>query len=67
MPHGNRSKQNRSSNAQPFPSEVRAARAAAGHDPKQAADSIYATATAWNDWERDDSQRRMHPGLFEGP
>lgn len=66
MTHGNRSKRNRSAKSNPTPTEVRAARAAARHDQKQAADLIYSTATTWIDWEDDASdRRRMHPALFE--
>ena len=66
MPHANRSKKNRSSAANPAPSEVRAAREAAKHTPAQAAAMIYSTASTWEEWEKEQSERRrMHPAFFE--
>lgn len=51
----------------PTPAEIRAAREAAGLTQAEAAEKIYATLRAWQNWEADDGDesRRMHPGLFE--
>ena len=52
----------------PNPSEIRAAREAAGLTQTQAAAVIHATLRAWQGWEAaqgEASSRRMHPGLFE--
>lgn len=66
MPHKNRSKTNRSLGSNPKPSEILAAREAAGLTQTQAAELIWGTLRAWQDWETDgDQNRRMHPGLFE--
>lgn len=66
MSHPNRSKTNRSMEANPTPAEVRAAREKAGLTQAEAADVIHGSTRAWENWETEgDEQRRMHPGLFE--
>lgn len=47
----------------PKPTEVRAARAAAGLSQTAAAALIYCTRRGWQEWEA--GNRRMHPGLWE--
>lgn len=65
MPHGSRDRK-RTAAATPAPAEVRAARAAAKHDVKQAATVIYGTAKAWEEWETDaPGARRIHPAFFQ--
>jgi len=56
--------------ATPKPADIRAARESAGMTQTEAAQLIYSTLRAWQEWEaepREDSAagRRMHPGLFE--
>lgn len=68
MPHTNRSKDNRGGARNPTPAEVRAAREKAGMTQTEAAEVIYGTLRAWQNWENDQDpveQRRMHSGLFE--
>jgi DNA-binding transcriptional regulator YiaG len=66
VPHANRSKVNRSEISNPTPAEIRAARDRAGLTMKEAAELIYSTLRTWQDWEAEgDTNRRMHPGLFE--
>lgn len=53
----------------PTPAEIRAARAAAGHTQRQAAETVFATERAWAEWEADRGEgqypgRRMHPATF---
>lgn len=60
--HPNRSRRANPA-ANPTPEEIRAARIAAGLTQREAAALIYATQSAWEDWEQ--GRRRMHPGLFE--
>lgn len=59
--HPNRSR--RGSKPSPTPDEIRAARAAAGLTQCAAAELIYATTRAWEDWEG--GRRSMHPAMFE--
>lgn len=47
----------------PTPEIIKAARAAAGLTQTQAAELIYCTMRAWQDWEG--GQRAMHPAFFE--
>lgn len=47
----------------PKPSQVRAAREAAGLSQTAAAALIYCTLRGWQEWEA--GNRRMHPGLWE--
>ena len=49
--------------ANPTPDEIRAARKLSGLTQREAAALIYATQSAWEDWEQ--GRRRMHRGLFE--
>lgn len=49
--------------AHPTPEEIRAARKQRGLTQREAAALIYATQSAWEDWEQ--GRRRMHRGLFE--
>lgn len=52
----------------PTPTEIRAAREAAGLTQTEAAHLICATLRAWQGWESpvgDQGHRRMHPGLWE--
>lgn len=65
MPHGSRDRK-RTAAATPAPAEVRAAREAAGHTPKEAAAAIYGTTKAWVEWETDTpGARRIHPAFFQ--
>lgn len=66
--HPNRSKQARSSDSNPTPAEVRAAREAAGLTQTEAATRIRGSLRAWQNYESAEGEpehRRMHPGLFE--
>lgn len=70
--HPNRSRFDglRKPGATPTPAEIREAREAAGLTQTEAAQLIYSTLRAWQEWEvepKPDSTagRRMHPGLFE--
>lgn len=65
MTHPNRGQ--RSAKSNPTPAEIRAAREAAGLTQTQAAQVIYSTLRAWQNWENDDATdgRRMHPAAFE--
>lgn len=47
----------------PDPSEIRAARAAAGHSQAAAAAVVYVARITWQCWEL--GTRAMPPGLFE--
>lgn len=47
----------------PKPSQVRAAREAAGLTQTAAAALIYCTLRGWQEWEA--GNRRMHPALWE--
>lgn len=48
----------------PAPEQIKAARKAAGHTQKQAAETVRATSyRTWQDWET--GRREMHPGLWE--
>ena len=50
----------------PKPAEIKAAREAADLSQTAAAELIYSTLRTWQDWESEgDSNRRMHPGLWE--
>lgn len=49
--------------ASPAPTDIRAARAAAGLTQTQAAVLIHSTLRAWQEWEA--GNRQMHPGLWE--
>jgi len=63
--HPNRSADNPARN--PSPTEVRAAREAAGLTQAQAAALVHASPRNWQQWEQDEGAnvRRMHPGLWE--
>lgn len=66
MAHPNRSKTKPASGSNPTPAEIRAAREKAGLTKPAAAELIYGSLRAWEDWEAEgDTNRRMHPGLFE--
>lgn len=66
MAHANRSKTNRAEASNPTPGEIRAAREKAGLTKPEAAAVIHGSLRAWEDWETEgDTNRRMHPGLFE--
>ena len=47
----------------PKPSEIAAARAAAGLTQTEAAERIHGKLRTWQDYEG--GQRKMHPGLWE--
>ena len=47
----------------PPPSEIRAAREAAGLTQTQAGELIHGSRRAWQDYEA--GNRKMHPGLWE--
>lgn len=47
----------------PKPSEIRAAREAAGLTQEQAGELIHGSRRAWQDYEA--GNRKMHPGLWE--
>ena len=49
--------------ANPTPEDIRDARKRAGLTQREAAALIYATQSAWEDWEQ--GRRRMHPALWE--
>ena len=51
----------------PSPTEVRAAREAAGLTQAQAAALVHASPRNWQQWEQTEGSnaRRMHPGLWE--
>lgn len=49
--------------ANPDPSEIRAAREAAGLSQTAAAALIYCTLRGWQEWEA--GNRRMHPAMWE--
>lgn len=59
--HPNRGPRGPASN--PAPADIRAARESAGMTQTQAAQLIYSTMRAWQEWEA--GNRRMHPGLWE--
>jgi DNA-binding transcriptional regulator YiaG len=59
--HPNRGKK-RTPNSTPTPAEVRAARDAAGLTQREAADVVYASYRAWEDWEY--GKRRCHPAML---
>ena len=65
--HPNRSKQNRAMKANPTASEIRSAREKAGLSQTEAAQLVYSTLRAWQNWESEDpnESRRMHPAIFE--
>lgn len=66
--HANRSKLNRSPAANPTPAQIRAARELAGLTQTEAAQLVYATLRAWQNWENEidpAESRRMHPAIFE--
>jgi len=62
LPHHNRSK-NASADRNPKPSEVIAARDAAGLTQTEAAALVHTSCRVWQQWEAGD--RRMHPAFFE--
>jgi DNA-binding transcriptional regulator YiaG len=64
--HPNRGR-SQSTARNPTAAEVRAARETAGLTQAEAAELIYSTLRAWQNWEADGGEeaRRMHPGLFE--
>lgn len=47
----------------PTPDEIKAARAAAGHNQSQAAETIYKGLRTWQQWEKGD--RQMDAAFFE--
>lgn len=47
----------------PLPSEIRAAREAAGLTQEAASEMIHGSRRAWQDYES--GARKMHPGLWE--
>lgn len=50
----------------PSAPQIKAARVAAGLSQKQAAELVYASARAWQNWESESgSNRAMHPAIFE--
>jgi putative transcriptional regulator len=52
----------------PTPSEIKAARLAAGLTQTEAAKLIHSTLRAWQSWEAEpgtSGHRAMHPGLWE--
>lgn len=65
--HANRSKLHRSPAANPTPAQIKAAREIVGLTQTQAAERVYATLRAWQNWESEDpaESRRMHPAIFE--
>lgn len=68
MSHANRSKKNPTLGQTPTPTQVRAAREAAGLTQTQAGELIYSTLRAWQNYEMEEGyerHRRMHPQLFE--
>lgn len=66
MGHPNRSKTTRAPGSNPSTADIRAAREKAGLTQREAADLIFGTERAWQDWEAEGgTNRRMHPGLFE--
>lgn len=63
--HPNRSK-TPAPGANPKPAQIKAAREAAGLTQTAAAELVYSTLRTWQDWEAEgDTNRRMHPGLWE--
>lgn len=65
MTNPNRNHRNRRGNpaANPTPEDIRSERKRAGLTQREAAALIYATQSAWEDWEQ--GRRRMHPALWE--
>ncbi|TFH43547.1 MAG: XRE family transcriptional regulator [Lysobacterales bacterium] len=61
--HTNRRSRDSTRERNPTPDEIRVARADAGLTQSAAADIIYCTMRAWQEWEA--GRRRMHPGMFE--
>lgn len=61
--HPNRGRSSSSPARNPTPAEICAAREQAGLTQTQAAELIYGTLRAWQEWEA--GNRRMHPGLWE--
>lgn len=61
--HPNRSKRQPNAARNPSPDEIREAREAAKLSQTAAADLIYCSLRAWQDWEG--GQRRMHPAMWE--
>lgn len=59
--HPNRGPRGPASN--PAPADIRAARESVGMTQTQAAQLIYSTMRAWQEWEA--GNRRMHPQLWE--
>lgn len=57
--HPNRSKKTPSPARNPTPDEIRAARLAHGLTQAQAAEVLFSSLRAWEDWEN--GRRRMHP------
>ena len=60
--HPNRSKREPSAARNPTPTEIRSARERAGLTQRAAAELIYCTPGAWQQWEL--GQRRMHPAYW---
>jgi putative transcriptional regulator len=66
--HPNRARQDDNPARNPAPVEIRERREAAGLTQAQAAELIYSSARAWQNWEMPTDtieHRRMPPGLFE--
>jgi putative transcriptional regulator len=61
--HPNRSKDPNAPGRTPKPEEIKALREALGLTTREAANLIYATATAWSAWEA--GEKMMHAGLWE--
>lgn len=63
--HPNRSK-TQGPGATPKPAVIKAARELAGLTQTAAAALVYSTMRTWQDWEAEgDSNRRMHPAIWE--
>lgn len=62
MPHPNRSRRPDTPGRNPSPEEIRAAREAAGLTQREAAALVWATGSAWENWEQ--GLRRMHPAIW---
>lgn len=60
--HPNRSKRNPKAGRNPTPDEIRKAREKAGLTQTQAAEIVFASLRAWQDYEG--GQRKMHPSMW---
>ena len=61
--HPNRSRRSTAPGRNPTHAEIREAREKSGLTQTQAAQVIYCTLRAWQDWES--GARRMHPAMWE--